>query len=78
MLSLPKMPSSFVDPITGYPPNNEVQMSGLLGLFHQLGRIDWSVVPLALPTGETAGIHADELFTNSVVCTAARVHQFYL
>jgi len=33
---LPKLPPNFVDPITGYAPTNEVQMSGLLGLLHQM------------------------------------------
>jgi len=35
MTKLPLLPSCFVDPLTGYLPRNEVQMSGLLGLYHQ-------------------------------------------
>jgi hypothetical protein len=65
---LKTLPSRFVDPITGYPPRGEVQLSGLLGLFHQLGRVAWNKVPLLLPTGSPSGRMADELLANAVVC----------
>src|ERR1700693_1577773 len=69
MIKLPTLPSLFVDPITTYPPVNEVQMSGLLGLFHQLHKLDWSKVPLLLPDNSSAGKMADELFGGAVICS---------
>lgn len=67
-VNLPKLPPNFVDPITGYPPTNEVQISGLLGLFHQMGRVRWENVPLFLPTNQPSGIMADELFAGTLMC----------
>jgi hypothetical protein len=66
---LPELPAKFVDPITGYPPTGEVQMSGLLGLLHQLGRIDWSMVPLLTPDNNVTNDRADDLFAQSVICS---------
>ncbi len=66
---LPKLPTSFVDPITGYPPSDEVQMSALLGMFHQLGRVNWSRVPLCSPDNCLTGSTADNLLQRSVICS---------
>lgn len=65
---LPKLPANFIDPITEYAPTNEVQMSGLLGLFHQMGRVRWETVPLLLPTNELSGSMADEVFAGTLMC----------
>jgi hypothetical protein len=62
------LPLCFVDPATAGRPQDEEQLSGLLGLFHQLGRISWCDVPLWLPTNERAEAMADTLFTQTVVC----------
>jgi hypothetical protein len=63
------IPNSFADPFTGYPPNGEVQMSGLLGLFHQLGKIVWSKVPLLLLDNKPSGIAAVQLLDGAAVCS---------
>jgi hypothetical protein len=65
---LPKLPATFVDPITGYAPTNEVQMSGLLGLLHQMGRVKWDKVPLLSPHNEPNGKMANELFGLALMC----------
>jgi hypothetical protein len=69
MTKLPELPSNFVDPITGYPPRGEVQMSGLLGLYHQLNSVDWSRVPLLSPDNRSSGRMADELLGRAVICS---------
>jgi hypothetical protein len=69
MKKLPKLPSTFKDPITDYPPVNEVQMSGLLGLFHQLHRVEWLRVPLLFPDNSPAGKTADEILGRAVICS---------
>ena len=66
---LPKFPDQFIDPITGHPPSGEVQMSGLLGLLHQLNRIDWSRVPLLNPDNNVSGRKASDLLAGSVMCS---------
>src|ERR1700721_3048163 len=66
---IPKFPANFVDPITGYPPSGEVQMSGLLGIFHQLGRVEWPRVPLLSPDNCLSGRTADSLLERSVICS---------
>lgn len=43
---IPRLLATFVDPFTRYAPTSEVEMSCLLGLLHQMRRIDWSKVPL--------------------------------
>ena len=65
---LPKLPPNFVDPITGYAPTNEVQMSGLLGLLHQMGSVKWEKVPLLLPNNELSGKMANELLARTMMC----------
>jgi len=65
---LPELPPAFVDPFTGYAPTNEVQMSGLLGLLHQMERVKWTKVPLLLPSNESSGKTADELFARTIMC----------
>jgi hypothetical protein len=65
---LEKQPECFFDPVTTSPPKDEEQLSGLLGLFHQLGRVAWSEVPLWLPTNERAEVMADKLFAQTAVC----------
>lgn len=67
--NLPTLPPNFVDPITEYAPTNEVQMSGLLGLLHQMGRVRWETVPLLLPTNELSGSMADEVFAGTLMCS---------
>jgi hypothetical protein len=66
---LPKLPTNFVDPITGHRPRGEVQMSGLLGLFHQLNGVDWSGVPLLSPDNCLSGRMADDLLADVVICS---------
>jgi len=65
---MPKLPTNFVDPITDYPPSGEVEMSGLLGLFHQLNGVDWSRVSLLSPDNRLTGRMANDLLGNSVMC----------
>jgi len=65
---LPKLPPCFVDPLTGYAPTNEVQMSGLLGFLHQMGRVKWANVPLLLPSNESSGQMAGQLFARTIMC----------
>src|SRR6266852_5578438 len=65
---LPKLTPKFVDPITGYAPTNEVQMSGLLGLLHQMGRVKWEKVPLFSPNDGLVGEMANELFARTIMC----------
>jgi hypothetical protein len=65
---LDKTPLCFVDPATGYRPRDEVQLSGLLGLFHQLGRVSWPEVPLWLAKNKRAQAAADKLFMETAVC----------
>lgn len=65
---LPELPPRFVDPFTGYAPTNEVQMRGLLGLFHQMGRVRWEKVPLLLPSNKPSGQMADAVFAHTVMC----------
>jgi len=54
----------FVDPITALPPRGETGLSSLLSIYHQQGRIDWSLVKLYkanyMPTEELAS----DLFSN--------------
>lgn len=68
-MKLPKLPDSFKDPITGYAPKDERQMSGLLGYFHQKGRVDWSKVPLLLADKSLSGRTANELLGGALVCS---------
>jgi hypothetical protein len=68
MVVLPTLPSAFVDPITGYPPRGEVEMSGLLGLFHQMGRVDWSKVRLSSVDGDVSTRMSNDLLGGAVVC----------
>ncbi len=65
---LEKLGSRFIDPITGYSAANEVQLSGLLGLYHQMGWVDWSNVPLWLLSNEQSGKMAHELLAETTVC----------
>src|SRR5258708_5387072 len=64
---IPHFPPHFVDPFTGYEPTNEGQMSGLLGLFHQMGKVRWEKVPLQLPSNKPSGQMADALFAQTVM-----------
>jgi hypothetical protein len=66
---LPMLPTNFVDPITGYLPRGEAQMSGLLGLFHQLNGVDWSRVPLLTTDNCPSGRMADDLLERAVICS---------
>jgi hypothetical protein len=68
-IKLPSVPSGFADPITGYPPNDEVQMTGLLGYFHQKGSVDWSAVPLLSPDVSLSGRMANEILGQTVICS---------
>jgi hypothetical protein len=72
-LCLPKLPPHFIDPITGYPPRDETQMSGLLALFHQTGRVAWNKVHLRLPSNTPSDKTAGEIFKETAVCSEYRL-----
>jgi hypothetical protein len=61
---LARRPPSFVDPLTGYRPEFEDQLSTLLALFHQEGKIDWNRVCLYSADNRRLEEKADVLFSN--------------
>lgn len=70
---LPSLPTNFADPLTGYRPTGEEQMSCLLGLFHQMNRVDWSRVPLLSPRDRSTALNAHEALGESLVCGEYRL-----
>jgi hypothetical protein len=63
------LPSQFVDPITGLHPSNEVELSALLAVFHQLRKVAWARVKLYGKLGEPVTT-ADSLFAVDGIVTA--------
>ena len=57
-----KIPDVFICPITGVKPTNEVQISGLIGLFWQRNLIDWDKVNLYSAENHKDVKIASELF----------------
>ena len=59
---------NFGDPVSGYYPDSgrfEEAVSGLVALYHHMGRIRWSRVPLRDRFGEESGLSADTIVSPS-------------
>ena len=58
-----QIPEYFNDPVTKLAPANEVQMTSLLGLFHQRNLINWQDVNLYKPDNNLSDKKASDLLS---------------
>lgn len=64
-----KIPSHFIDPMTRLKPTGEVELSALLGLFHNKGLIEWNRVPLYETDNTRTNLMADAIIAKGEFCS---------
>jgi hypothetical protein len=61
------LPASFLDDVTGYKPQREIELTARLAVLHHRRGIHWDRVPLYRPTYERSEYFADSLFADDGV-----------